>query len=231
MTWRTLSILLALALAAVTYHDCTRPPAPSPASATAHCADSASPDPDPDPGPAPELASRSPAAAPSTATFAGDTPTLAGIAIPSWATWLLPQPGEDLLAYRDRIVPIAQAAIAPQRARVARSLDDFAAAAHLDPTQRAALDRATQTAATAIEDRVMNAVLGGELAPATFKPMAGVNVARDVLDDIDRGNRAFLATLTDDQRAVLAQHPFDFADYLVFSTRWEDALGYAAPTN
>lgn len=29
-----------------------------------------------------------------------------------------------------------------------------------------------------------------------------------------------------DQRAALAQHPFDLADYLLFVTRWEDALGY-----
>jgi hypothetical protein len=32
--------------------------------------------------------------------------------------------------------------------------------------------------------------------------------------------------LREDQRKALAQHPFDFADYLVFSTPWEDALGF-----
>jgi hypothetical protein len=31
--------------------------------------------------------------------------------------------------------------------------------------------------------------------------------------------------LREDQKAKLAQHPFDFADYLLFSARWEDALG------
>ncbi len=70
----------------------------------------------------------------------------------------------------------------------------------------------------------MAAVLGGELSPATFKPMAGVSVARELLDIVGRGNRRFLGALRDDQRAKLAQHPFDFGDYLVFSTPWEDAL-------
>jgi hypothetical protein len=49
-------------------------------------------------------------------------------------------------------------------------------------------------------------------------------MARELLDIVERGNRRFLEALRDDQRAALAQHPFDFGDYLVFSTRWEDAL-------
>lgn len=67
-------------------------------------------------------------------------------------------------------------------------------------------------------------MLNGELAPASFKPMAGVGMARELLDIVERGNRRFVEALRDDQRAALAQHPFDFGDYLVFSTRWEDAL-------
>jgi len=54
--------------------------------------------------------------------------------------------------------------------------------------------------------------------------LAGVGMARELLDIVERGNRRFLAALRDDQRAALAEHPFDFGDYLVFSTRWEDAL-------
>ncbi|HMG25020.1 MAG TPA: hypothetical protein VK607_26970, partial [Kofleriaceae bacterium] len=78
--------------------------------------------------------------------------------------------------------------------------------------------------AAALQDRVMAAVLDGELMPATFKPMLGVGVARELLDIVARGQRRFVDSLRDDQRASLAQHPFDFGDYLVFSTRWEDAL-------
>jgi hypothetical protein len=152
--------------------------------------------------------------------------TVAGFTIPSWAIWLAPHPGEDLRSYRDRMLPLAQAAIAPQRARVASSRDAFAQLASLDAHQRAELDGAAQEAAAQIEDRVMSAVLGGELLPTTFKPMAGVAVARDVLEIVGRGNRRFLDSLRDDQRAKLAQHPFDFGDYLVFSTRWEDALKF-----
>ena len=155
-----------------------------------------------------------------------DAPELAadGFTAPAWMRWLAPQPGEDLRAYRDRMVPIAQAVVAPQRARVARSRDSFAELAQLDAHQRGELDRAARDAAAAIRDRVVDAVMSGELAPAVFKPMAGVTVARDLLDIVDRGNRRFVGALRDDQRGELADHPFDFGDYLVFSTRWEDAF-------
>jgi hypothetical protein len=54
--------------------------------------------------------------------------------------------------------------------------------------------------------------------------MAGVALARDVLDLVDRGNTRFVAALRPDQRAGLASHRFDFADYLLFTAHWEDAL-------
>jgi hypothetical protein len=151
---------------------------------------------------------------------------LYGFTVPPWALWLAPHPGEDLRSYRDRMLPLAQAAIAPQRARVARSRDSFAALAKLDAHQRAELDGAAQDTAAALQERVMGAVLNGELSPATFKPMIGVSVARDLLDIVGRGNRRFLDSLDDGQRTKLAQHPFDFGDYLVFSTPWEDALKF-----
>jgi hypothetical protein len=84
-----------------------------------------------------------------------------------------------------------------------------------------------QEAQTAIQDKVMGSILSGDLMPAHFKPMTGVALARDVLDTIDQANRKFVGTLREDQKATLAQHPFDFADYLLFSARWEDALGVA----
>ena len=152
--------------------------------------------------------------------------TINGFHAPGWAMRLLPQSGESLLAYRDRIVPLAQIAIAPHRTRVARGRDDFAQLAHLDARQNAELDAAVQDAARDIQDRVVNAALGGELSPSSFKPMTGVVLARDVLDIVDRANKRFVGTLDASQRAQLDQHAFDLADYLVFSTRWEDALGY-----
>jgi len=165
------------------------------------------------------------ATAPSPSAGDGD-PTVGayGFTVPSWAAWLTPHPGEDLRSYRDRMLPVALAVIAPQRARVARSRERFAALANLDAHQRAELDGAAQETGAALQDRVMEAVLGGELSPTTFKPMAGVGFARDLLDIVDRGNHRFLAALRDDQRAQLARHPFDFGDYLVFATPWEDAL-------
>lgn len=147
-----------------------------------------------------------------------------GFKVPGWVRSFAPQPGEDLRAYRDRMIPFAQMAVAPHRARVARSSTDFATVANLDPHQRAELDAAATETATAIQDRLFNAVLSGEVSPSTFKPMAGVAVARDVLDLVDRANKRFVGSLREDQRLKLSEHPFDFADYLVFSTKWEDAI-------
>ena len=70
----------------------------------------------------------------------------------------------------------------------------------------------------------MNGILSGELRPGTFKPMTGITLARNVLDIVERGNTRFLNSLTPDQLTRLASHRFDFADYLLFSAHWEDAL-------
>lgn len=220
--WRTLCLALAAVCLVLLWRDCTATPSePQP---VAGC-------PRPVPRTRVERAAAAEPGAPSdreappSPPEPGDgEPALYGVTLPPWLVWIAPHPGEDLRAYRDRMLPLAVAAIAPQRARVARSLDSFAALAHLDPGQRVELDAATRDTAAALQDRVLNAVLGGELAPATFKPMAGVGVARELLDIVERGNRRFLDALRADQRAALAQHPFDFGDYLVFSTHWEDAL-------
>jgi hypothetical protein len=154
-----------------------------------------------------------------------DGPRLGAIKLPAWSLWLMPHPGESMLDYRDRMVPLAQTVLAPQRARVARSREDFAKAVGLDAQQRAQLDGAVTDAAGQIEDKMMNAFMSGDLSPSTFKPMTGVSLARDVLDIVDRANGRFVSSLREDQRTKMAQHPFDFADYLVFSARWEEALG------
>jgi hypothetical protein len=214
VTWRNTALVLAAICAYQRYQGCAHDAAPS--------------------GPAPSEARPARAAtAPTTATPALpaapalDPPAAAsgvsfhGFKVPAWALRLAPQRGETPRAYRDRILPLAEAAIAPQRARVARMRDDFA---HLDPHQRAELDAAVADAAKAIQDRIVTAFATGELRPATFKPMTGVAIARDVLDIVDRGNTRFVSSLTSDQQGELAQHRFDFADYLAFSARWEDAL-------
>lgn len=150
---------------------------------------------------------------------------IGGFTAPAWIGWLAPHPGEDMLAYRDRMVPLAQAAVAPHRARVARSRDNLAQLIGLDGRQRAELDGAVEEAATAIQDRLLNSFLSGDFSPSTFKPMVAVDAAKDVLDAVARGNRRFLSSLNDGQRATLLEHPFDFADYMLFSHRWEEILG------
>ena len=214
LTWRTTALALAVICSVQRYQTCTRADAPAAQSAPAprevqRVADA--PPATPRPSPAPSLDAPAPATGRS----------FHGFTIPAWAMRLAPQRGETLRAYRDRILPLAELAVAPQRARVARMRDELP---QLDPHQRAELDAAVADAARAIQDRVMAALAGGELAPSTFRPMTGVAIARDVLDIVDRGNARFLGSLTPDQQTRLASHRFDFADYLLFTARWEDAL-------
>jgi hypothetical protein len=215
--WRTIALSLGAICGWQTWRTCNRPVAPE----AAECAPatherstryvSSDLDRDDEPPPPPPRA-------------AGEGPSIYGVKVPPWAMAMLPAPGEDLRDYRDRMIPLAQIALAPHRARVARSLEDFAGAVHLDQRQHAELDAATKETAQAIQDRLFTAALTGELSPKSFKPMAGVTVARDVLDLVDKANRRFVGSLRDDQRELLSQHPFDFGDYLLFSTRWEDAI-------
>jgi hypothetical protein len=142
--------------------------------------------------------------------------------------WLVeffsPKPGENPIAYRDRVLPVVQAAAQPQRNRVVRQRREFEEAARLDETQKRELDAAVSEAGEAIKDRVMQGVLSGEIGPRT-KPAAGVAFARDVLDLADGANRRFVGTLRSDQQAALEASRFDVTDYLLFSVRWEDMLG------
>jgi hypothetical protein len=230
--WQRVSAVLGLACAVLLYRDCTRPPTARATEredaetertrAAAYDGDSS--------GDAAEDATRARRRAAGAAEteeepLPDEVVPAWSITAPAWVMWLAPQPGENLLHYRDRIVPLAQAAVAPHRSRVARGLDDFAARAGLNSQQRAELDAAVDEAATTIQDRVLGAALGGDLSPSTFKPTTGVALARDVLDAVDKANRRFEASLRDDQRTALAGHPFDVADYLLFATRWEDMIG------
>lgn len=232
MSWRTGCIAFALLSAFLAWRSWTRArPAPTAAAcaalAAAHDERADAPRAADDPW-ATDRAPRGPAQprAGSGAGAEGEEPGVS-LAAPALLLGLAPRPDEDLLHYRDRVVPIVQQAIAPERARVARGRESFAAAAGLDARQQAELDAAVSEAAEAIQDRIFEGVLGGDLNPQRFKPMAGVGAARDILDSVDRANRRFLAALREDQRATLARHPFDLADYLLFSYRWEDAVGYS----
>jgi hypothetical protein len=216
VTWRNTALVLAAICSYQRYQSCSRATAPDEAAAgeprPAHASTAAK-------SPPPALPPALPAA-PSLEPAAGAGKSFHGFQVPAWALRLAPQRGETPRAYRDRILPLAEAAIAPQRARVARMRDDFA---RLDPHQRAELDAAVADATRAIQARIATGFAGGELRPATFKPMTGVGIARDVLDIVDRGNTRFLGSLTPDQQTELASHRFDFADYLLFTARWEDA--------
>jgi hypothetical protein len=218
VTWRNTALVLAAICCYQRTQSCTRAAAPvEPVVSEARPARATPTTTTPPPALPPSLP-----AAPSLDPAAAATgKSFYGFKVPAWALRLAPQRGETLRAYRDRILPLAQAAIAPQRARVARTRDDFA---RLDPHQRAELDAAVADAAAAIQARITAAFTSGELRPATFKPMTGVAIARDVLDIVDRGNTRFLGSLTDDQRTELASHRFDFADYLLFTAHWENAL-------
>lgn len=213
VTWRNATLVLAVICGVQRYSACARSPTvpATPPAATAECSPRESLAVSP---PTTDRARPALPALPETPRF------FHGIKIPPAVARFLPQPGESLRAYRDRMLPIAELVIAPQRARVARIRDELA----LAPAQRAELDSAVTETATAIENRIMTGIAKGELDPRSITPMGGIEVARDVLDAVDRGNTRFLSTLTPDQRAALGPLHFDFADYLVFSARWEDAI-------
>jgi len=213
VSWRNATLALAVICGYQRWSSCSHAASSSPATAS-----------DDRGAPSSRDAPRSwtaPARPPALEAPAAPARTLYGFKLPAVVARLMPQPGETLRDYRDRVLPLAELAIAPQRARVARTRDDFAT---LDAHQRAELDGAVQDAATAIQARVMDALASGELRPATLKPMTGVTIARDVLDIVDRGNTRFQRSLTPDQRTQLASHRFDFADYLLFTAPWETAL-------
>jgi len=148
---------------------------------------------------------------------------------PHWALELVrPHPGEDLAAYRDRVLPIAQAVIAPQRTRVAAVRQRVATAAKLDARQLAELDAAVGDAADAIVNRVWDAVGSGEVWPR-LRPAAGVALAADLLTTVVGADRRFRAALSDEQLATVDREGFDIADYLLFSVPWEERFGLVAP--
>lgn len=221
MTWRNFAIALCAVCLIQTWRACSRS-TPAATSETTDCTDTRTHaghewgdhDPSSSPIPAANISA-------SDGTFSAYGFKLQ---VPGWAMALAPQRGENLRSYKDRMLPIALTAIAPQRARVARSRDELAAALHLQPAQLTALDTAAQGAASALEEKVMAAVINGDFAPANFKPMTAVSTARELLDVVDQANQHWIDSLSTDQRAALAQHPFDFGDYLVFSTKWEDLL-------
>ena len=213
VTWRNATFVLAVICGYQRWHSCTHASSSSPEIASDDRGTHSSSD-----APRPWTA---PARPPALDAPAAPARTFYGFKLPAVVARLAPQPGETMRGYRDRVLPVLELAIAPQRARVARTRDDFTT---LDAHQRAELDGAVQEAATAIQARVMDAIGSGELRPGTFKPMTGVTIARDLLDIVDRGNTRFQRSLTPDQRTQLASHRFDFADYLVFTAPWEDAL-------
>jgi hypothetical protein len=151
---------------------------------------------------------------------------------PARRHWLIeffaPRPGEDLIAYRDRVLPVVQAVAEPQRQRVRRQREEFARAAGLSAAQERELDAAVSEAGDQIKDRIMQGVLSGELGPRT-KASTAVAFTRDVLDLADGANRRVRGALSAEQNAVLDGSRFDVVDYLFFATRWEDLLGVQDP--
>jgi hypothetical protein len=154
------------------------------------------------------------------ATRDGERP----VAVETAVMFLAPQPGESLLEYRERMLPVARELIAPQRERVARLREGFTSAAALDAAQRRALDEIVDGAGEALKDRILQGVLSGELSPR-IKPAAAVAFARDLLDIGDQAQQRFRGALRPEQLEALERDRFDLTEYLLFRTRWEDLLG------
>jgi hypothetical protein len=145
-----------------------------------------------------------------------------------WAYFIAPiapQPGEPLMEYRNRVLPLVREVLGPQRTRVQALRSDVAGSARLEKAQLTLLDTVVGEAGEAIKDRIMQGILSGELMPRNLKPATGVAAARDVLELADQANRKFRAALRPEQLTALDASRFDVAEYLLFSTRWEDMLG------
>ena len=131
-----------------------------------------------------------------------------------------------MLAYRDRVLPIAQAVVAPQRLRVDERRRAMVAAAGLDPGQAEALDAAVAETSDAIVNRVWQALATDEIWPRP-RPSAAVALAGELLRSVTDGEDRFRRVLRDDQRVAVDRSGFDFVDYLVFSVPWEERFGIA----
>lgn len=142
-----------------------------------------------------------------------------------WAiTFLRPKDGENLLDYRDRVLPVAQAAIAPFRAKVRRSYADFKEQAALSSEQERLLEEAREQRSSAIQDRVMEAIFSGEFN-GPIKPSDGLPFARSIFNEVEGMHNDVVGLLSDDQSAILHESRFDAIEYLLFGTRWEEMLG------
>jgi hypothetical protein len=146
-----------------------------------------------------------------------------------WDRWVAdfvkPRPGEGLLEYRDRLVPVAQVAIAPQRAAAERSLAGSITAAGLGDAGRAQVDEILGEAQSLLKQRIQNAVFGGELFGPGVAPIDSVKFARDLLDTVIAADTALRAALTPAQRRAFDDSGFDVAVYLLVATRWEQIIG------
>lgn len=146
-----------------------------------------------------------------------------------WDRWLTdfarPRPGEGLLEYRDRIVPAAQLAIAPQRQAVRRRYEGSMASAGIDAETRAELDAILERGQQQLKERIGGAVFGGELFGPRARPIDGVRFARDLLDVVLATDAAVASALTPAQRRAFADSGFDVALYLLVATRWEQLIG------
>jgi hypothetical protein len=146
-----------------------------------------------------------------------------------WDRWLAgfvrPQPGEGIFEYRDRLVPVAQMAIAPHRQAVDGLLDRSIAGAGLSAGDRAEVDAIIGDAQRQLKERIQNGVFGGELFGPGAKPIGGVRFARDLLEVVIAADDALRAALSPAERRAFDEVGFDLAFYLLVATRWEELIG------
>lgn len=229
--WRTLAAVLGLSTVVLGWHNCNLRGRLARVSSAKHAAQTARDRPARDLAP-PSDRDRHPGDADGAGDGDGDGALAPSAArplrlpgdLPALLARFAPEPGEDMLAYRDRVVPEATRFLRPQRQRVDRNLAAFSDEAGLDDEVVAALHEAADRTAERLRDRVIDGVLSGELLPpyraATVVTTANAFTAilADYVAEIRGG-------LSDAQLEVLGASAFDPVDYLLFATRWEEMLG------
>jgi Spy/CpxP family protein refolding chaperone len=124
-------------------------------------------------------------------------------------------------AYRARLAPMIEMALARPRQRVEERRAEFEAAAELTPEQRAGLDSALGDARADLVATISEAVTAGDLTPYrrnTAGVLRAVGAAAGVAEGFDARIRQ---SLTPEQAAILDQTGFDLIEYLGVTVPWE----------
>jgi hypothetical protein len=129
--------------------------------------------------------------------------------------------GETDEAYRARMSPLVEGALAVPRGWAEEARADWEAAAELDEEQRAAVDAAFADARAEALAAANAMIASGELSPykrSSRGVLAFAAGAATIADGVDARLRGVLSA---EQMAAAEEAGFDWLEYLALTTKWE----------